>query len=99
MKARFTWDPAKAERNGRVHRISFETAAEVFDDPNHVVGDNYFVESEGEQRYQVIGMSRGLTLLLVVFVDRSQPAGEVIHLISARKAVDYEKSIYNDQFR
>jgi hypothetical protein len=99
MKARFTWDPAKAERNRRVHGISFETAAEVFDDPNHVVGDNYFIESDGEQRYQVIRMSRGLALLLVVFVDRSHPEVEVIHLISARKAVDYEKSIYNDQFR
>jgi hypothetical protein len=99
MKARFTWDPAKAERNQRVHGISFETAAEVFDDPNQVVGDNYFIKSDGEQRYQVIGMSRGLALLLAVFVDRSRPEVEVIHLILARKAVDYEKSIYNDQFR
>jgi uncharacterized DUF497 family protein len=67
---RFTWNPAKARRNQRVHGISFEKAAEVFDDPNHVVGDNYFVENDGEQRYQVIGMTRKLVLLLVVFVDR-----------------------------
>src|SRR6266404_1275983 len=98
MKARCTWDPARAERNQRVHGISFEAAAEIFDDPNHVVGENYFIESDGEQRYQVIGMTRRLVLLLVVFVDRRQPDAEVIHLISARKAVDYEKSIYNDQF-
>src|SRR5260370_440829 len=82
-----------------VHGISFETAAEVFDDPNHVAGDNYFIESDGEQRYQVIGMTQKQVLLLVVFVDRRQPDVEVIHLISARKAVDYEESIYNDQFR
>jgi uncharacterized DUF497 family protein len=50
----------KAEKNQRVHGISFEKAAEVFDDPNHVVGDNYFIESDGEQRYQVIGMTRRL---------------------------------------
>jgi uncharacterized protein len=98
MKVRFTWDPAKAERNQRIHGISFETATEVFDDANHVAGENYFSESDGEQRYQVIGMTRRLVLLLVVFVDRRQPDAEVIHLISARKAVDYEKSIYNDQF-
>jgi uncharacterized DUF497 family protein len=97
MKVRFTWDPTKSERNRRVHGISFETAAEVFDDPHHVVGDNYFVESDGEQRYQVIGMTRKLILLLVVFVDR-QADGEVIHLVSARKAVDYEENIYSDQF-
>jgi uncharacterized protein len=99
METRFTWDLVKAERNQRVHGISFETAKEVFDDPNHVAGDNYFIESEGEQRYQLIGMTRNSALLLVVFVDRSEPDVEVIHLISARKAVDYEKSIYEDQFR
>ena len=70
---RFAWDPPKAKRNQRVHGISFETAAEVFDNPNHVAGDNYFIESDGEQRYQVIGMTRRLVLLLVVFVDRRQP--------------------------
>jgi uncharacterized DUF497 family protein len=96
---RFTWDPVKAERNRRVHGISFETAKEVLEDPNHVAGENYFVESEGEQRYQIIGMTRNLVLLLIVFVDRSDPDAEAIHLISARKAVEYEKSIYEDQFR
>jgi uncharacterized DUF497 family protein len=98
MKVRFTWDTAKAERNQRVHGVSFEEAAEVFDDPNHVVGDNYFIENDREQRRQVIGMTRRLFLLLLVFVDRRQPDVEVIHIISARKAVDYEESIYNDQF-
>src|SRR6266404_5825669 len=99
MEVRFTWDPVKAERNQQVHAISFEIAAEVFDDPNHVAGDNYFIKRDGEQRYQVIGMTRKLVLLLVVFVECRQPDVEVIHVISARKAVDYEESIYNDQFR
>ncbi len=93
---RFIWDPAKARRNQRAHGVSFETAAETFDDPHQVVGDNYFVEDAGEQRLQMIGMTRKLVLLLVVFVE---PGSGVIRLISARKAVDYEKSIYNDQFR
>jgi hypothetical protein len=99
VAARFTWDPAKAKRNQRIHGISFETAVEVFDDPNHVAAENYFVEYDGEQRYQVIGMTRSLVLLLVVFVDRREPDAEIIHLISARKAVDYEERIYKDQFR
>lgn len=93
---RFTWDPAKARRNRRIHGVSFETAAEIFNDPSHVAGENYFMEEAGEQRYQMIGMTQGLVLLLVVFVE---PDSGVIRLISARKAVDYEKSIYNDQFR
>jgi uncharacterized DUF497 family protein len=84
LKERFTWDPVKAERNRRVHGVSFQTAAEVFDDPNHLAGDNYFIEGSGEQRYQIIGMTRNLVLLLVVFVDRSQAGVDVIHLISSR---------------
>lgn len=93
---RFTWDPAKARRNQRVHGVSFETAAEIFNDPNHVAGENYFIEDASEQRFQIIGMTRGLVLLLVVFAE---PVSDEIRLISARRAVDYEKSIYNDQFR
>ena len=99
MESRFTWDPAKARRNQRSHGVSFEEASEVFYDPNHVVAENYIAGPAGEQRYQVIGMTRNLVLLLVVFVDRSARHTEVIRIISARKAVDYEKQIYNDQFR
>jgi uncharacterized DUF497 family protein len=93
---RFTWDPAKARRNQTVYGISFSTAAEIFDDPNHVVADNYFMEESGEQRRQIIGMTRNLVLLLVVFVE---PGSDVVRIVSARKAVDYEESIYHDQFR
>lgn len=93
---RFTWDLAKARRNQQSHGVSFTTAAEIFDDPNHVVGENYFMEEAGEQRFQIIGMTRNLVLLLVVFVERG---ADVIRIVSARKAVDYEESIYNDQFR
>lgn len=54
------------------------------------------MEDTGEQRFQVIGMARNLVLLLVVFVE---PGADVIRFISARKAIDYEESIYSDQFR
>jgi uncharacterized DUF497 family protein len=77
----------------------------VFSDPNHVVNENYFIEDQGEQRYGVIGLTRNVVLLLVVFVDRTEAdflAGrdvESIHIISARKADDYERRTYEDQFR
>ena len=45
---------------------------------------------------KIIRVTRSLVLLLVVFVE---PGADVIRIISARKAVDYEESIYNDQFR
>jgi len=47
----------------------------------------------------VIGMTRNLVLVVVAFVDRSKATAEVIHIISARKAVAYEQSIYEDQIR
>ena len=72
-------------------------AAEIFADPFIVVQEN--IEDESEQRYHALGMTGGTVLLLVVFVDRSEPDLETIRIISARKANDYEQSAYQDQFR
>jgi hypothetical protein len=94
METRFTWDPAKAQKNLRVRGISFETATEVFSDPNQVTIENYFIEDQGEQRYATIGLTQGLVLLLVVFVDRTEADIETIHIVSARKAEKYEAKIY-----
>lgn len=94
METRFTWDPAKARKNLRVRGISFETATEVFSDPNQVTIENYFIADQGEQRYGIIGLTQGLVLLLVVFVDRSEGGIETIRIISARKAERYETQIY-----
>ncbi len=63
--------------------------------PNQIVAEKYFVE--GEQRYQIIGMTKGLVLLLVVYVDHSNPNVEVIRIISARKAVALEEELYEEQ--
>ena len=39
-------------------------AQEVFGDPNQIVLENYYFDQEGEQRYQIIGMT--FTILLSV---------------------------------
>lgn len=97
METRFTWDADKAKTNERKHGVSFETAREVFADLNQIPGDSRVID--GEERQQIIGMTRGLVLLLVVFVDCSEAGIETIRIISARKAVAYEQSAYEDQFR
>jgi uncharacterized DUF497 family protein len=56
--------------------------------------NNYFITDEGEQRLQIIGMMRRLVLLVVVFVDRSDPENQIMHIVSARRAVKYEEAIY-----
>ena len=56
-------------------------------------------EVEGEIRYHALGhIDTGLTLVLVVFVDRSDIDREVIRIISAREADQYEQRTYADQF-
>jgi uncharacterized DUF497 family protein len=70
----------------------------VFSDPNHISKEKYFIEDQGEQRYGIIGLTRNAVLLLVVFVDRTEADIEIVRIISARKADDYERKAYEDQF-
>jgi uncharacterized DUF497 family protein len=94
MALSFTWDSDKEQINIRKHGIDFTTASEVFDDPNQIVLENYLFSEEGEQRYQIIGLTNGLLVLSVVFVDRSDEQNEVIRIINARKANAYEIELY-----
>ena len=77
------------------HRITFETAEQVFFDPHLIVVED--CEVHGEMRYQALGYA-GSFLLLVVHVDRSEGDREIIHIISARKANAYEQAAYSNQF-
>lgn len=71
MEVEFTWDPEKAKRNFAKHRVSFETAKQVFFDPYLIVVED--CGFEGEVRYQAIGHAgSGGSLLLTAFVDRSE---------------------------
>src|SRR5689334_23059163 len=90
----FTWDQEKALTNLRVHGISFETAREAFGDPFQVTIENYRIGEENEQRFAMIAMSGSMTLLLVIFADRSKGDNEILHIISARRAERYEEKIY-----
>jgi uncharacterized DUF497 family protein len=73
----FTWDRTKERINYRKHGISFEVAKQVFSDPFHLVVDNDWVD--GEQRMMAIGTVRKLTVVVVVFVDRSPHAENDSH--------------------
>lgn len=88
---RFGWDPAKAARNLRAHGISFEVAKDLFA-PGAVVLEAYDVEhSDTEDRFQRIGLSRR-GVLMVVYTER---AGDLIRIISARRADRAEQARYN----
>ena len=53
----FEWDPAKAARNVKKHRVSFDEAVTVFYDPLAATLDDPHTHSVGERRFITIGYS------------------------------------------
>jgi uncharacterized protein len=88
---RFEWDPSKAAANLKKHEVSFEEAKSVFFDDFAV---QFFDQehSTEEERFIMLGMSSGARLLIVCHCERAD--GEVIRIISARKATRSEASFY-----
>ena len=80
---RFEWDSSKAAANLRKHQVSFKEAKTVFFDDFAV---QFFDEehSSSEERFIMLGMSSNAKLLVVCHCERAE--GEVIRVISARKA-------------
>ncbi len=87
----FDWDPPKAAANLKKHHINFDEAKTVFYDDFAI---QFFDEehSTEENRFLLLGMSSSAKLLLVCHCERGQ--GEVIRIISARKATRREASHY-----
>jgi len=87
----FEWDEWKNRTNQRKHGISFEEAQTVFFDENAF---EYFDpdHSEEEDRFLMLGISAHLRVLVVCHCLRE--AGNVIRIISARKATRKERSQY-----
>ena len=90
---RFEWNPEKARTNVRDHKVSFEEAQLVFNDPFRLDQPNSQVGEE--ERWECIGLVRGIVVLTVVhMVIYEDLEDEVIRLISARKATRAEQRLY-----
>lgn len=76
----FEWDPAKELLNVSDHGLSFKYAARVFSDPSRQDREDDR-EDYGEERRITIGRIDE-RVFVVVYTER----GDVIRLISARKA-------------
>jgi len=87
----FEWDPAKAAANVKKHQVSFEEAKSVFFDE---FATQFFDEdhSLNEERFLILGMSSGTKLLIVCHCEHQN--GEIIRIISARKATKRESAFY-----
>ena len=95
MTIEFEWDPAKAEANLKKHRVSFELAARVFADPLALVEQDRF--ENGEYLWQTLGMVDDCLLLLVAHTVTDDAAGDIIRIISARRAVPRERRRYEQE--
>ena len=91
MTLRFEWDPKKAASNEKKHGVSFEEARTVFFDENAKLIDDPD-HSEDEERFVLLGISSTLRVMVVCHCFREQ--GNLIRIISARKASTHESKQY-----
>lgn len=86
----FEWDSRKATQNIIKHSVPFEYASRVFLDPHRLdaVDDR---RNYGEQRRLTLGKIEGR-----LFAVAYTPRGELIRLISARKANEREQRQYDE---
>ena len=87
----FGWNPAKAASNQKKHGVSFEEAQSVFYDEFAI---QFFDREnpEAEDRFLMLGLSNESRILIVCHCERD--SGNVIRIISARKATKNERKHY-----
>ena len=89
MRLSFEWDEGKASGNLTKHGVAFTEASTVFADPlSRTIPDPLHSHDEG--RFIILGESAAGRTLVVVHTHR----GEVIRIISARKATPRERKDY-----
>ena len=87
----FAWDENKAVKNFSKHKVSFEEAKTVFNDPLYI--DFYDPDhSYEEERYLIVGLSSKGRLLIVSYAERR----DLIRIISAREVTRSEREVYEE---
>ena len=87
----FAWDPTKAAANRKKHRVDFHEAASVLDDPLSTTFPDP-QHSLLERRFVSIGVSSKARVLVVSHTD----TGEMVRIISARRATSHERRFYEE---
>lgn len=90
---RWVWDETKNRANKRRHRLGFETAQLVFDDPLAItIADSY----PNEQRWRTIGEIESVIFIVVHTWPDRKTGTETGRIISARKATPSERRNYEE---
>ena len=87
----FEWSPRKARANLKKHGVSFEEAQTVFYDD---FARQFYDEdhSAEEDRFIMLGKSNQSRIVIVCHCERA--LGNIIRIISARKATANERKYY-----
>jgi uncharacterized DUF497 family protein len=89
MSFTFEWDDGKASENLKKHGVSFSEASTVFADQlARTISDPLHSDEEG--RFVILGQSGLQRSLVVVHTHR----GDIIRIISARRATPRERKDY-----
>ena len=89
---KFEWDARKAQVNRKKRGVSFEEAKSVFFDEYALQFFDAEHSEEDEERFLMLGLSHRSRILIVCHCERED--GNVIRLISARKATANERQHY-----
>jgi hypothetical protein len=87
----FRWDARKAAANLKKHGIDFHEAATVLHDTLSTTFPDE-AHSSFEPRFVTVGMSSRGRILVVVHTER----GNMIRIISARRATRQERRFYEE---
>jgi hypothetical protein len=92
MSEEFEWDDAKAKTNLKKHKVDFNEAKTVFEDPFAKI---FFDQDHSldEAREIIIGCSHAQRLIVVSFTER---APSRTRIISARVATRQERRDYEE---
>jgi len=85
----FIWDKGNIDKNWKKHQISNRECEEVFFDKKKKVYKDK-LHSNGEERFILIGKTKGKRLLYAVFTARRKK----IRIISARNINKKERGLY-----
>ena len=85
----FTWSPTKADLNLRKHKVSFQEASTVFNDPLSVTYPDPD-HSMDENRFIIIGLSQRNKVVVVSHTYTNNST----QIISARPATRRERKFY-----
>ena len=91
----FEWDQQKNQANYAKHKINFELASKIFDDPLTKYRFDRIVD--GEDRWLAVGKVLQQHMLVVVHTYRPSSDQEIIRIISARRATSHERRLYEEE--